>query len=246
MKDKFTRAVKLLTIIVFVLGVMTFGVGYAVKYARTRKLVGFTMTMTQTFISADGQRTLNTTRVRYQRADTTWKEATTYYNPDGTILSVNKSYSLNGRGVFAVDEQNKKLLFIGPRLHQVHEFSEAEARKEPDFVREDSVLGYKTLVTRIPDTEGSGYSEFYRAPALNGAYLKTVFVSGEGYSTVFEATKIELGEPAASEFAEVPNYPFNYEGYEKKIGIQEKRGNRELADQMRQALQQHKQAVQQE
>lgn len=244
MSNRFTKAIRLLIVVVFLLGVITAGVGSAVNYARTPRGSGHTITYTQTFVSADGKRSLNATKVRYQRADTTWKEIATYYNPDGTVLSSNTSYSLNGRGVFALDEKNKRLNFIGPRLHQVHQFSEVEVRKDPGFVREDSVLGYKTLVIRSSDDEGSEYSEFHRAPALQGANLKTVFASGEGHSTIFEATEIERGEPAASEFAAIPDYPVNYAAYEKKIRIQESRGNHELAEQMRQALQQHKQNVQ--
>lgn len=245
MSEKSTRVEKLLMIGVFVLGLGATGFGYDLKYARVQTETAFTMTSEQTFTGTDGKSWLNAIKVRFQKADGAWKEVTTYYKPDGSVLAVNKRYSIYGRGVFEVNEQQKKLLFVGPRLHEVHVFSEAEARKDSDFVREDSVLGYKTLVTRVPDSEGSSdYTEFHRAPDLNGVYLKTVFASSEGYSTVIEATKIELGEPAASEFADLPNYPVGYDFYETKIQIMESRGNHDLAEQMRQLLQAQKQGHQ--
>lgn len=71
-----------------------------------------------------------------------------------------------------------------------------------------------------------------------------MFASSEGYSTVIEATKIELGEPAASEFADLPNYPVGFDFYEAKIQIMESRGNHDLAEQMRQLLQAQKQGHQ--
>lgn len=245
MSNRLIKAVKLLTVAVFLLGVVTASIGYAVRHARTKTLTGFTVTSNQTFTSADGKRSLDAVSVRYVKSDTTWKEITTYYKSDGTVYAVNKRYSLNERGVLEIDEKNQKLVFVGPRGHSAHVFSEAEARKDSDFVREDSVLGYRTFVTRVPDSEGSSdYSEFYRAPDLNGAYLKTVFASSKGYSTVIEATKVELGEPAAREFADIPNYPVSYDFYERKIQITESRGNHDLAEQMRQLLQRQKQGLQ--
>ncbi len=71
------------------------------------------MTSEQTFTGTDGKSWLNAVKVRNQKADGAWKEVTTYYKPDGTVLSVNKRYSIYGRGVFEVNEQQKKLLFVG-------------------------------------------------------------------------------------------------------------------------------------
>lgn len=96
MSEKSTRVVKLLMIGVFVLGLGATGFGYDLKYARVQTETAFTMTSEQTFTGIDGKSWLNAIKVRFQKADGAWKEVTTYYKPDGSVLAVNKRYSIYG------------------------------------------------------------------------------------------------------------------------------------------------------
>ena len=55
MSGKSTRVLRLLAITIFALGVVTTGVGYLVKHARTETQPAFTMTSEQTFTGTDGK-----------------------------------------------------------------------------------------------------------------------------------------------------------------------------------------------
>lgn len=222
MNNNLAKAARLVPVAVFLLGAITAGVGYAVKQTRTQLLgtqprTGFKVTYNQTYTSADGREHEHAAVIeRYEKADGSWKQVTTWLNPDGTVRSVSKVYGLNGRGVFRVNEKTKQLIFIGDRPAQMPDFSEAATRRDPTFIGDASMLGYKTLVLRTPFDGGSGYAEHHVAPALQGVYLKTVF--NEGEINAIEAMKIEVGEPPANEFTDMPDYPVSYEEVQNRKG----------------------------
>jgi hypothetical protein len=147
-----------------------------------------------------------------------------------------KQFSSNEKmGVFKIDEQNGQLVYLGDRLHTIHQFMIEEARKEPTFVREDKLLGHPVAVFR--DTQANGDSEeYWRALDLNGEYLKTVFTSSEGINTI-EAVKIEMGERSTPLF-NIPDYPVNYDLFKSMIQSAEKKGRIEEAASMKRTLEQ--------
>jgi hypothetical protein len=104
-------------------------------------------------------------------------------------------------------------------------------------VREDTVLGYRVAVSRVAGQSSRDYSEFYRAPDLNGAYLRTIYATENGVNTI-EAVKITLGEPSAAEL-DFPDYPVSFDFYKAGIKSSERAGNIEQANQMRQVLAQY-------
>jgi hypothetical protein len=80
----------------------------------------------QTYSAGNGSVTnaLDAEKVRYVNPDTTWNEVLTYYSHDGKQTGIVKQFSSNEKmGVFKIDEQNKQLIFLGDRLHTIHQFT---------------------------------------------------------------------------------------------------------------------------
>jgi len=233
MRNKLFKRMRLISVTIFVMGAMTASLAYAINY--TRRPNGFTMTSRQVHTPANGAPVLVADIERYQKSDGSWRLTTTYYNPDGTIRKVDNGFGQLGRGVFQVNEKAMRLNFISPMSAQAHVVSASDMRKDPNFVREESVLGYETFVSRQPEEDGA-YTEVYRAPALQGMPIKIIFNSGAG-TTVIEPTRILLGEPSESVFTAMPDYQVNYVDFETKIQAFEESGKHETAEQMRQELQ---------
>lgn len=245
MKYRALKIFKILAVAVFMAGVVAAGLAYTVKRAQgEHPSVGFHMVSTQVFTPVGGgQPSLHATIERYQKADGSFKLVTTYNKPDGTVKRVDTGFGQTGRGVFQVDEKNRSLNFISPMRGAAPVLTEAMMRQDPNAVGDKTVSGYKTIVVRIPDSDGSGYTELYQAPALQGTVIKSVFVSEAGV-TVIEPTKIVTGEPDAAVFEATPAYPVNYDQFEKKIKSLEEAGNLRPAEEMRRLLQQLKSAGQ--
>jgi hypothetical protein len=241
MKFRALKIFKILAVAVFMAGVVAAGLAYTVKRAQgEHPSVGFYMASTQVFTPAGGQPSLHATIERHQKSDGSFKSVTTYYKPDGTVRRVDTGFGQTGRGVFQVDEKKRSLNFISPMRDSAHVLTEAMMRQDPHVVRDETVSGYKTIVVRLPDSDGSGgYTELYGAPALQGEIIKSVSVSESGV-TVIEPTKIVTGEPDAAVFAAVPAYPVNYDQFEEKIKSLEEAGNLKAAEEMRRRLQQLK------
>lgn len=233
MRNILFKRMRLISVTIFVMGAMTASLAYAINY--TRRPYGFTMTSRQVHTPADGAPVLVADIERYQKSDGSWRLTTTYYNPDGTIRKVDNGFGQLGRGVFQVNEKARLLNLISPMSPQARIVSASDLRKDPNFVREDFVLGYETFVSRQPGEDGA-YAEVYRAPALQGMPIKMIFSSEEG-TTVIEPTQIALGEPSEIVFTAMPDYQVNYEGFENKIRAIEESGKHETAKQMRQELQ---------
>ncbi len=211
----FSKTFKTLLMVVFILGLLTVGLAYTIRYARKPSApVGFKMTSTQTYTPTGGKARVTATVERFQKADGTFKSVYTYYNPDGSVQRTNSSFGQAGRGVFRVDEKSKTSTFLSPMPAKKPIFTEDILRSDPNFVREEIVLGYKTFVSRLPDDDSSDYTELYRAIDFQGLAIKMVDVSSGG-TNVLEPTKIEIGEPDAKIF-EAPDYPINYEEYKQK------------------------------
>jgi hypothetical protein len=217
MKPSFSKILRIVSILVFALGLITVAMAYGIRYSKKpHTAIGFKMNSTQTFTPAGGNPRLSATIERFQKADGGYKLTNTYYNPDGSVQRTSSSFAQTGRGVFRVDENSKTLNYLSPKSERPA-ITEDSLRKNPQFIREEDVLGYKTFVARIPDDDGSaGYTELYQAIALQGLIIKMVAVSDVG-TTVIEPIKIEVGEPDARIFENVPNYPVNYTEYEQKI-----------------------------
>ncbi|MCM3902578.1 MAG: hypothetical protein ND866_12805 [Pyrinomonadaceae bacterium] len=204
--------------------------------------VALKMVSNQTFFTKDGNPFLQAVITRLQRSDGSWKQATTNYNEDGSVEGTGELFGMTGQGVFGVREKEQTLVFLSQKYHIGHEINEEQFRGSP-FTRDDVVIGFKVRVHRVVDPRDNTYVEIYRAPDLGAAMLKQVRTNSDGSYTVIEATKIDLGGPSDNEFGSMPKYPVDYSRYERQVTDAEARGDHELAQQMRQVLEEQKKRV---
>lgn len=171
---------------------------------------GFTVHTRDTVDPGDGRSPfISSTSIRYQKADGSWRQDRTYV--DG---KTDLGFKLAGKGVFRVDEGNKKLDYLSS-ANQNH-FHEDRARKDPGFVGEATILGFKTLLVRKESAETGEITEFYICPALQGYMMKLVSKFKNGSVNTFEVTKVEMGEPPEHLFSSLPNYEVDYELMKQK------------------------------
>jgi hypothetical protein len=239
---RFTSHLPVMAVIVLILGVVFTGLGLTVRHHR--QVTGqtpaptFRMIRKQTFFPNEGKAVLRVVFTRLQRGDGSWKDVADSYNEDGTVRETNHQlFGITGRGVFAVNEDQHTLIFVSQKSHAFHQLNEEAMRNDAaTYLGEQVILGFRCLGQRDPsDTED------WISTAL-GFPLKEVITTDTG-RTVTEAVKVDLGEPSATEFGEMPNYPVDYSSYEQQIVDADKRGQHDLANQMRQLVQQSKQQV---
>lgn len=240
MRYLFSKRMKALSIVVFLIGTGTAILAYSIN--REKKLkpaVGFTMFSKQTITHSDGgEAEQGFTEVRYQKSDKSWKQVSTYVSPDGKVKKENITFGQVGRGVFQVDKANKVLHFMSTM--DACAAVATDLRKDEHYVRDDSVLGYETQVLRFTEDDGSGYTDEYCAPDFQNLPIKSVSVS-ENRTSIIEPVQIQVGEPSEEEFRSLPDWPIRYDRYEAKIQAIENAGNHEGAEQMRQVLKQQRQ-----
>jgi len=234
---------KFIAVGLFLLGTVSLVVGYSFNYLNIQASnlsSGFKVTYHQTGENSDSSgRLLQAIIERQQQSNGEWKETVLWFDLDGkTVVKKTEKYAINGRGLYKVDEQNKRLVFLGLRPEVPVVPAPEDLRKNPDFVREDSILGYQTFVSRQAFDE-SNFTEVYAAPSLQGVPLKIIIGSGES-KTIIEAVKVEPEDKIISTSMETPNYPISYESFEKGIKSMERGGNVQEAEQMRQELNRRK------
>jgi hypothetical protein len=233
------RLFKLAAISMFLLGTITIAVGYSLRQGNagiSKSIPAFRVVYHQFQESGDSKkRSLQAITERQQQANGEWKEVVSYLNSDdGSVIKKVEKYAVNGRGLFKVDEQNKKLVFLGMRPDALIIRSSEELRKDSEFVREESILGYQTFVLR-QNLDESNYTEVYTAPDLQGIPLRIDFVSDKSRTTI-EAVEVDLSEDALNGLTVMPDYPIDYGNFEKSIQSVEKSGNNQAAEQMRQGM----------
>jgi hypothetical protein len=169
-----------------------------------KPLQGFTLYITQTAYPSNRASFVSATQIRQQKSDGSWKIQTTYSNG-----RVDVGYGEPGRGVFAVDEKNKKLEFLSGS--SARGIADVDWTIQPGFAGEETILGYSTY--RIHRENNGDYTDTYMCPALQGYPLKTVH-GWPGGKTVFETTQVILGEP---DFEAAPNLPVSTKRFEEKM-----------------------------
>jgi hypothetical protein len=219
-------------------GVISLAVGYYTKAKAPQGSQGFTLYSTMFTTAKDGQPVKTGSRVRYQRSDGRFKQETTYYNADGTIRKVDVLFGQPNRGVFTIDETRKTSEFVSPLKPSSIIISEEDLRKDHhNTLREEDVMGYRVLVSRLNDDGNGSYTELYHAPALMGFPIKTVNINSGGYKLVIEPTKIVPGDPQAADLNDIRKYPVAYSLYEEKIKALDERGENQIATEMKRILQ---------
>jgi hypothetical protein len=243
MKTILSHKLRFASLAVLGLGVVALILAYQSRATSQEGRQGFTLYSTMTTIMEGGTPAITGTRIRYQRADGSFKQVTTYLAPDGTTTKTDILYGLPNRGVFLVEEKEKRIEFISSLSEKSIVLSEEDLHSvHRNIVREENLLGYRVLVARVGDD--SDYTELYHAPSLMGFQIKTVSANPTSTLTI-EPTKIVLGNPPASEIANVPRYPMSYLLFEEKIKTVEDRGSAEAAQKMRETLRAAKNAARQ-
>lgn len=189
-------------VVLFIVSIASVGIIVA-KRKGPQQTQGFTLTETQRFYPANGSAPiLVSTTTRYQRSDGSWRKET---NCNGKM---SLGFSVPGRGVFDVDEKNERLHFVGAAMTPL---TEDRLRKDPQFVREETLFGWKTFVIESTALETGEWNEFYMCPALQGYPLKRVTKNKTGSSVVFEVNQVTLGEPPETLFTSMPAFEVSYD-----------------------------------
>jgi hypothetical protein len=172
---------------------------------------GFTLRITQTAYPADRAPIVSATKVRYQKADGSWKMETTYSNG-----RIDVGFSQPGRGVFHVNQENQRLDYLSENSGDYRSYStnEDRLRSDPKFVGTETILGFKTFHIHSDSPEAGQYVDSYICPALQGYPLRVISGDTKGNKTVFDTTQVILGEPSFT----VPNYPVDTSQYKEIHG----------------------------
>src|ERR1051325_8334612 len=221
---------------VFVLGLVSMGVALVINHKRVKAPMAFKLVMSQRFVQSDGRSILQAEITRFQRGDGSYCQVTTRYNEDNSIAGTTRVFGVVGRGVFGVNDREQKLIFQSAKRHAFHEMNEEALRKDPGYVGEDTILGYRVLGQKSEDASDLTYL----APDLGGIPLKLINYNLDGSYTIIEAQKIELGEPSEREFGAIPSYAVDYSVYERQIAAMENQNQHQLANDMRQVLQEQR------
>jgi outer membrane lipoprotein-sorting protein len=180
---------------------------------RQAKHLALTLVSRVTVTQPDGRQEV-TEVVRYVSSDGSVRRIRK--NEDGSVSS---DYVFEkGRGGFFIRHDEKKLVksWITPpeAIYLPHPVTAESIRKNPNFLRTETVLGYTTYVVRdlgsgISSGGGSPadalHSELYFAPELGKTPLKEVHYRDGKVVTVYEPVKVTFGEPDAA-LMKAPDY----------------------------------------
>lgn len=185
--------------------------------------IGYTIHF-QEYEIRDGNKRLTRSTVRFGSSDGRWKEVNTLFDEDGA--SSVQTTGGDSRGALQVSKS--ELLVTGPSAvssgwNGASYHSPAYLQSSRQFVRESSLMGYKTYVWRTPGKTDEEYFEFEFSPIIGAVPIRSVEVS-PGDKVIQEAVRIELEEPSSEALA-LPNIPVNYRAVEEKIKRAEENGD---------------------
>jgi len=234
--------IKFIATLLFIVGLVSAAVAYAVNRSNGVKLkpaTGFTLVTRETIIpNFTGEPLELNYRVttRHEKSDGTWKQVRSYYKSEGKSFREDIAFGIPGEGVFQVDQNRGTLNFVsgmGPK-EQTSYVAVTDDHLHPNFLKDDVVLGYATHVLRFPDQDG-GYVDLYRAPDLNNRTIRKISVSSKGISVV-DAVQITVGNPEDKVFENLPMWHVRYERFQDKVKGMEEIGKPDVAEAMRQEL----------
>jgi hypothetical protein len=244
MNKNFSRRLRVLSIALFVTGVVSAVIAYALppKGPKTKPAKGFTIVMKETIklndpkAQANPQQSDYVITVRSQRSDGTWKEVRTAYKNDGKVIKEQLTFGIPGDGVFK-DSGKGELEFLSamPSTDVTSLVPVVDSHSDPKFVREEVVQGYNCYVLRYEVDQNGSYEEEYYAPELDNYPIRTVKVAPHGVATT-EMVQLTLGNPVDAVFTSVPRKPVKYDVYKNKMKALEDEGSHAAADSMRRDL----------
>jgi len=190
------RIIKTVSLLVILIGGLSFGITCASKHRKIQTTPpDFKIVYSHT-AQRPGQATkLFATSVRFVKPGDRWKEITTYYKEDGTT----RQQIGIGNAEFDVDDPSGK---NQPQsgIWTAGIPSAEQLRKDPQFVREDTLLGYKVFVMRITTPNNPDrYTDFYMSPEFIKTFLKTVSHYDDGAESIIGPTEIQVGPISAKD-----------------------------------------------
>jgi hypothetical protein len=250
MSQKFLVRFRMISIAVFIVGLLSAAVAYSLQLrgaVKLRHARGFTIVTRETTTFSDPtikrgpEQIDHVIDVRYQKSDGTWKEVRTYRNATGSVVKKDIGFGIPGRGVFQIDRERGVLNFLSPMppKEKTSYIPISDGHHSPNFLRDgELVQGYATYVLRFPDDDGGGYMDVYYAPELDGTPIRrvTVFKGGVG---IAEAIQIKLGDPDDRAFSSLPKWLIDYDRFKEKIQAMEDSGKPEVAEALRRQLEQY-------
>jgi len=239
----FTR-LKLISITVFILGLVSAALALSLHQTNGKKLrqrKGFTLVTKQ--ISILNSNTKNglpvvsqSTTIRYQKSDGTWKQVRTYSDANGKVVKKDIGVGIPGQGVFKLNKGQATLEFLSsmPPKEVASYVPITDGHMDPSFLKDDWVQGYQAYAVRFLDPDG-GYVDLYFAPELDNELVRKVSVSPSG-AAVEELLEVKPGNPDERAFGSLPKWLVNYDLFKQEIATMEERGNHETAEAMRRQL----------
>lgn len=248
MESTISNKVKLLSVALLVIGIVSVSVAYSFQRSnalKRRHAKGFTIVTKETVTMNDPRMQTEPRQadyvitVRYQKSDGTWKEVRTAYKVGDKVLREQISFGIPGRGVFQVDKDQGVLNFLSqmPPKEETSYVPITNGRDNKRYSRDDVVQGYKTYVLHYVIGEDGSYEDEHYAPDLDGYAIKSFKFAPYG-SSVTEAIQITLGDPDESMFGSLPNWLVDYDRFKNKIQAVEDDGHHETAEAMRRQLEQ--------
>lgn len=244
MNKTFSRRIRVLSLALFVTGVVSAVIAYALpaKGPKTRPAKGFTIVTKETIKLNDPKEQANPLQsdyvitLRSQKSDGTFKEVRTAYKNDGKVIREQITFGIPGDGVFQ-DLGKGELEFLSamPATEITSLVAVVDSHSDPRFVREEVVQGYNCYVLRYEVDKNGSYEEEYYAPELDNYAIRSVKVAPHGVSTT-EMMQLTLGNPPDDVFTSVPKKPVNYDAFKNKMKALEDDGKHEAADAMRRDL----------
>jgi len=197
----------------FLLGVTAAAATHLGRGARPYVGQPFIMEFRQVYRDAAGNERLEGTGTRWQGSNGAWKSVTNYLDRAGNFNFALITYSVPGRGVYAV--RGGKLVYVSEASTNWRRLSVEEMRQRAGYVRAEKVLGFDAVV--MLDTPGAPgmVSQVFMFPQLQGLPLKFVDFAPSGEGTTVEPVRIELTEPPADTFR-LPDLPEDDGYYREK------------------------------
>lgn len=156
----------------------------------------FTLTVQTTAYDASGEAISNSVATRYDSASGDWRYVR---NVGGYEMATQYHH---GRGVYNEDSRTQLILKSTDQAPGCPLRSAQQLRKDPKFVRVETVLGFEAyfLSQRFP---GSDYvMETSFVPALGGGTpFKRIYTFDDGRRIVEEPLAVVMGEPSAVNLA---------------------------------------------
>jgi len=244
MTNTLSRRIRVLSIAIFVIGLVSAVIAYALppKGPKTKPAKGFTIVTKETIKLHDANAQANPLQsdyvitVRSQKSDGTWKEVRTAYKNDGKVIREHTAFGIPGDGVYQ-DSGKGELEFLSamPPAEVTSLVPIFDSHSDPKFFREEVVQGYNCFVLHYEVDKNGSYEEEYYAPELNNYPIRSVKVAPHGTS-ITEMVQLTLGNPAEEVFTSLPRGSVKYETFKNKMRALKDDGKHEAAEVMSQDL----------